>query len=321
MRVGMIRIPRMTPPLIVCLDFRRPPDEINTTNCVRQQSPGTGHLVLDRILYRGAPHRLAMRWRAVAGYRIAERSAERADAPTVVLVHGIGVSGRYLLPLAGRLAAGHTVYVPDLPGFGRSDRLRGRPSVAHLSRLLEQWLDSAGLRRPDVLVGNSFGCQLLVDLAVRSPDRVGRLVLLGPTVDRHARTFRRQAAALARDVVREPPALLAVQAVDYLLHLAKAGPRGFVEMLHDRVEERLPGVAAPTLVVRGMRDPISGHRWCEEIVAALPRGELAEIPGAPHAVNYAAPDAVADFVAQFAAAGRRKDSDQPTRGENAMSDK
>src|SRR4051812_13581688 len=40
---------------------------------------------------------------------------------------------------------------------------------------------------------------------------------------------------------------------------------------------------------------------CDEVVAALPRGELAEIPGAPHAVNYAAADAVAALVAAFAA--------------------
>jgi 2-hydroxy-6-oxonona-2,4-dienedioate hydrolase len=257
--------------------------------------------VLDRLLYRGAPERLATRWRVVAGYRVAERYAERPDAPIVVLLHGIGVSSRYLRPLAGRLAASHTVYAPDLPGFGRSDRLRGGPTVARLSRLLEEWLDAVAPARPDVLVGNSFGCQLLVDLAARRPERVTRLVLLGPTVDRHARTFHQQAAALALDTAREPRGLLPVQAIDYLTHLAKAGPWGFREMLRDAVEERLPRVTAPTLVVRGTRDPIARAAWCDEVVAALPRGELAEIPGAPHAVNYAAADAVAALVAAFAA--------------------
>jgi pimeloyl-ACP methyl ester carboxylesterase len=38
----------------------------------------------------------------------------------IVLVHGLGLSGRYMLPLAARLAADHQVFLPDLPGFGDS---------------------------------------------------------------------------------------------------------------------------------------------------------------------------------------------------------
>src|SRR5207247_9606363 len=45
-----------------------------------------------------------------------------SDAPAVVLVHGIGVSGRYLVPTAVRLATTCRVYVPDLPGFGLSTK-------------------------------------------------------------------------------------------------------------------------------------------------------------------------------------------------------
>ncbi len=41
----------------------------------------------------------------------------RAGAPATLLVHGLGLSGRYFVPLAERLAAhGRTVLVPDLPG-------------------------------------------------------------------------------------------------------------------------------------------------------------------------------------------------------------
>ena len=39
-----------------------------------------------------------------------------------VLVHGVGVSGRYMLPVARVLARDHSVYVPDLPGYGKSGR-------------------------------------------------------------------------------------------------------------------------------------------------------------------------------------------------------
>src|SRR6188768_572852 len=40
----------------------------------------------------------------------------------VVLLHGFGVSGTYMLPLAQELATTSAVFAPDLPGFGRSER-------------------------------------------------------------------------------------------------------------------------------------------------------------------------------------------------------
>ena len=48
--------------------------------------------------------------------------------PPAVLVHGLGMSGRYLAPTAERLAADFRVYAPDLPGFGRT-RGRTAPST------------------------------------------------------------------------------------------------------------------------------------------------------------------------------------------------
>jgi 2-hydroxy-6-oxonona-2,4-dienedioate hydrolase len=72
-------------------------------------------------------------------------------------------------------------------------------------------------------------------------------------------------------------------------------------MLRDPVEEKLPLVEAPTLVVRGGRDLIVSQRWAEEFAALLPRGRLLVVPGAAHAVNYDDPEALADAVLRFLA--------------------
>jgi pimeloyl-ACP methyl ester carboxylesterase len=249
--------------------------------------------VIDRLLYGGTGRPLQSRIHQVRGRRLWERYAETHGGPVVVLVHGIGVSGRYLLPTAGRLGASCSVHVPDLLGFGRSGRLPGRPTVRRLADVLEAWLDAADIGRPDVWLGNSFGCQLLVDLAARRPERFARLVLVGPTIDRQARSFAAQGARLALDLTREPARLWALETLDYTLHIAKSGMAGFVEMLSDPVETKLARVAAPTLVVRGARDPIVPRRWAEEVAALLPRGRLVEVAGAAHAVNFTAPDELA----------------------------
>jgi 2-hydroxy-6-oxonona-2,4-dienedioate hydrolase len=255
--------------------------------------------MLDGLLYRGAPIRLGSRYRTVGGVRVHERYWEREGAPVLVLVHGIGVSSRYFLPTAGRLAARCTVYAPDLPGFGLSAPLGERPTVRRLADAFEAWLDAAGLDVPHALVANSFGCQLLVDFAARRPERVARLVLVGPTIDRRARSLRRHAARLALDSVREPVGLLAVESVDYVLHVRKSGLAGFLEMVRDPVEQKLARVRASTLVVRGERDPIVPRTWAEEVAATLFHGRLVEVPGAAHAVNYNAPDALTRLTLDF----------------------
>ena len=70
--------------------------------------------------------------------------------------------------------------------------------------------------------------------------------------------------------------------------------------LQDRIEEKLPYVRVPTLVVRGGKDPIVPQRWCEEAVRLLPQGRLVVIPGAGHTVNYNSPVELARVVREFA---------------------
>jgi len=161
------------------------------------------------------------------------------DGPPLVLVHGLGVSSTYLEPLARELAATACVLAPDLPGYGRSERPPSVPGVAELATALSDWLEAIGVARA-VVLGNSLGCQIAVELAVREPDRVEALVLVAPTVDPHARGWARQGWRLLVDCSREPLPLLAVIAREY----ATFGPRRLAatarSALGDAIEEKLP---------------------------------------------------------------------------------
>lgn len=220
------------------------------------------------------------------------------EGAPVVLLHGIGVSGRYFVPLGRELAADRAVSIPDLPGFGKSDAPARPLGVLGLADALLAFLDAAGLERPPV-VANSMGCQVVAALAARQPERVGPLVLVGPTVDPHRRSAARQVAGGLVDGLREPPSLLAIIAWDY----AVSGPRRFVatarSALRDRVEENLRRVESPALVVRGEHDGFVSQRWAEEAAALLPRGRLTVVPGEPHAVHYTRPAVVAGLVRRF----------------------
>jgi pimeloyl-ACP methyl ester carboxylesterase len=210
------------------------------------------------------------------------------------------VSSRYMVPTAERLAPHAQVYAPDLPGYGKSDKPSRALSVVELADTLAVWIQAVGLGRVS-LVGNPFGCQILADLAARYPERVERLVLLGPMGDPRARSFARIAGRWLLNLPFEPVSLDLVAARDFL----DMGPRRTVgticEMLRDRIEAKLPLVRAPTLVVRGSRDPTVPQRWAERVTELLPCGRLAVIGGAPHTVNFNSPVAVARLVCAFLA--------------------
>jgi pimeloyl-ACP methyl ester carboxylesterase len=115
------------------------------------------------------------------------------------------------------------------------------------------------------------------------------LVFQGPTVDPNARSVRQQLARLIRNSSTEAPGLGWITIVDYV----KAGMRRIRATIRlameDRIEDKLPRIAAPTLVVRGDKDPLVPQEWAEEVIRRLPRGELRVLPGLGHTINYTAP--------------------------------
>ncbi|HMY98347.1 MAG TPA: alpha/beta hydrolase [Burkholderiaceae bacterium] len=102
--------------------------------------------------------------------------------PPVLLVHGSGpgvsawANWRLVMP---ELARSRRVLAPDMVGFGFTDRPTGQ--AYSMDVWVQQALDLLdALELPQVdLVGNSFGGALSLALAIRAPQRVRRLVLMG----------------------------------------------------------------------------------------------------------------------------------------------
>jgi len=223
--------------------------------------------------------------------------------PPVVLVHGYGVSGRYLLPLARLLAGSCEVFVPDLPGHGKSDAPGEPMEIGTLANTVEAWLDVVGLERP-AFVGNSMGCQVITELARREPQRVGPIVLLGPTVDPSRRSARRQIFGALRDASHEPALLVALTGREWAgrnLGQLRALARS---VLADRIEERLPAIEQPTLVIHAERDGLVSRTWAEEVAKLLPDGRLVIIPDGAHAIPFTQPDLLAGIIGDLLAEER-----------------
>lgn len=213
------------------------------------------------------------------------------------MVHGFGVSSSYFVPTAERLAVEFDVYAPDLPGHGKSDTPAKPLDIPQFADRLLDWMDAVGLGRVS-LVANSMGCQISVDLALRYPNRVERLVLIGPTSDPTARTFTAHALRLIASAPFERVSLIPILIADYLRMGTRLIPE-FRFMLRDPVEEKLPQITIPAMVVRGEKDAIVPPRWFEEAARLLRAERKVVILRWGHAVNFSAPRQLLSVVVPF----------------------
>lgn len=95
-------------------------------------------------------------------------SAPPAAGPVFVLVHGLGMSSRSMIPTPHLLAVAGEVHVIDLPGFGKSGQPRRALSISDLADALALWMQEREIASP-VLTGNSPGAQVIADYAARHP--------------------------------------------------------------------------------------------------------------------------------------------------------
>ena len=247
-------------------------------------------------------------WNVVGAVRVHGRVNDRAlirdgAAPHAVFVHGLGMATNYLEPTMRALGNEIAVSALDLPGFGRSRPVRGHLSLAALADALVAWIRAREIVTP-ILVGQSHGCQVVVEAVARVPDIASALVLNAPTMLAEHRSIGAQLWRVFLDTPREPLSLVPPVVRDYL----RAGPGRILatlnDALRDRIEDKLPNVRVPVTIANGARDPVSPPAW-GEVLSRLTGSRVGGsgshfvlVPGAAHAVPFSHPDSlVAEILA------------------------
>jgi len=211
---------------------------------------------------------------------------------TVVLLHGLGVGQRYFDALAAELEG--ELVRPELRDPLPIAELAARVEAALLERACV-----VSTQARAVVVANSMGCQVAVELAIARPDLVAAIVLVGPTVDPAARTMPAQIGRLLSSAWFEPLRLIAIVVRDYFVTGPVATLRQARHALAHRMEERLPRVDVPTVVVRGAHDRLCPDDWARRVVSLLPDARLETVAGAAHAAHFSHAAAVAAVVSRL----------------------
>lgn len=222
---------------------------------------------------------------------------------TIVLIHGIGMSHRYLARLHEALARSTRVVSLDLPGFGGLPKPSDDLDIVRMARAVVRVL--AGVcTGPVVIVGHSMGAQWAIETVLQGAAPVTGVVVIGPVVDDAHRSLGAQAVGLARDTLGESLPTNWIVFSDYV----RSGPRWYLRqvrhMLRYPTEDRIRDLDVPVLVLRGAKDPVAGPSWSRRLAASASSAQLVEIPGRHHVVQRSAPADVAAVILERAARWR-----------------
>jgi pimeloyl-ACP methyl ester carboxylesterase len=233
----------------------------------------------------------------VGGHRLHYEVEGPAAGPVVVLVHGLGGRAedwRNLAPLIAK--AGFRVYLPDLIGYGRSQKPADFSySVHDEAGVVLGFLDALGLQQVD-LGGWSMGGAIVQHVAADHPERVRRLMLFDsaglfvlPTWDTRLFTPDNPAQLDQLDalLMPDPPNVPGFVARDILRvsnHRAWIIHRALDTMLtgQDATDKLLPQLKMPVLIVWGSEDRITPLSLGETMHRMLPQSEFDVVPGCGH---------------------------------------
>ena len=228
-------------------------------------------------------------------------------APLVVLHHSTGNPG--WLPFYERLAERFTVYVPDMPGYGQSERPDWARDPRDLAILIARLLDRLGLEQV-TLVGLGFGGYVAAELATMEPSRITSLVLVGAAglqpdegeiLDQMMVDFDDYVKAGFRDDDSYTRALgeNAREEFKQLWDFSREMTARLTwkpYMFNRRLTPLLSEVNVPTLLIWGADDKIVPPVCAQQYARALPNARIETVAGAGHLVELEEPDRVAQFI-------------------------
>ncbi len=261
--------------------------------------------------------------------------AGRRGMPPVVLLHGLGATSASFLPMMWDLSRDHHVFVPDLPGFGESDKPVRRLRPAFFARWIAGFLDAVALEKAFV-VGNSMGGRVALELGLRSPERVSGLALLAPSMAWRryraaaglVQVLRPELAAVPLPVLhvlvirfikglfarpgRVPDAAVNAAADEFVRFFASA--RGRIAFFHAAREiylesphgvhgfwDRLPGLKPPALFLFGDKDWLVPRAFLRHVMDALPSAQCETFHDCGHIPQFELPALTSERVRSFIA--------------------
>ena len=236
---------------------------------------------------------------------------------TLVLIHGLGASAERWDQVTPLFADEFRVIVPDLIGFGYSDKPLVDYTPDFFSEFLEKFFVAVDIKRPN-LIGSSLGGQIAAEYVSTHPTSVEKLILVSPAGIMKQSTPALDAYIMAALYPNEQSAKNAFQMMEgsgqdvheKIIH-------EFIERMHlpnaklafmstvlglknsEIITPKLQSISTPSLIIWGSNDPVIPINYADSFVSAIQDCRFFRMDGCGHTPYVQDPHTFASLVLEF----------------------
>jgi len=246
------------------------------------------------------------------------RYLESGDSKkTLVLIHGLGASAERWDQVIPLFADEFRVVVPDLVGFGYSDKPLVDYTTEFFSEFLEKFFVASDIKRPN-LIGSSLGGQIVAEYATSHSNEIEKLILVSPSGTMEKSTPALDAYIMAALYPNEQSAKNAFELMEGAGHnVHEKIVNGFVERMRlpnaklafmstllgiknsELILSKLQTISVPTLIIWGENDPVIPIHYADSFVSTIRDCRFFRMDGCGHTPYVQYPYAFATKVLEF----------------------
>lgn len=218
----------------------------------------------------------------------------------IIVLHGWGLNGEVYSGLSQLLKReGFTVFIPDLPGFGKEPLRSPTMILDDYVDFIDEFLNANKIVKP-IIIGHSFGGRVALKYAFKYPQKVTKLVFTGAPVIR-SRVFKRKISRIVSIAGGLLIRFLPKTTKDFLRKLLyfsigewdyyNAGPlkQVFKNIISEDLVFYAKNVKTPVLLVWGEKDKVVPVSDIEKIAKIIPHASFSIAKDASHKLPYEKP--------------------------------
>lgn len=236
---------------------------------------------------------------------------------TIVLIHGLGASAERWESVIPIFAEHFRVVIPDLIGFGYSDKPLADYTLDFFSSFLEKFFVASNIEHP-IIIGSSLGGQISAEYTSTHPKNVEKLILVSPSGVMKQSTPALDAYIMAALYPNEQNAKNAFELMEGSgEEVDDKIVNGFIERMRlpnaklafmstilglknaEIITKKLQSIIPPTLIIWGSDDPVIPIQHADEFVASIADCRFLRMDGCGHTPYVQEPVIFASKVLDF----------------------
>jgi pimeloyl-ACP methyl ester carboxylesterase len=241
---------------------------------------------------------------------------EGNSTENLLLIHGLGASAERWEHVIPQFAKNYRVLVPDLIGFGLSDKPVVDYTTDYLSEFIRKFLKKLGIDSVSI-IGSSLGGQIGAEFTYQNNSMVEKLVLISPSGIMKHSTPALDAYVMAALYPSDSSASNAFQIMSGSKNIDKKTIKGFVQRMKlpnakmafmstllglkdaEIISEKLVSIKSPTLIIWGENDPIIPIKYAQSFVSEIDDCRFVKMENCGHTPYVESPDKFYKIVFDF----------------------